>query len=61
MVGPVETMLKLHKDLPTAKTPHEQESLQRQITATDSQIGALAYDLYDLTEEEVAVVERRAE
>jgi hypothetical protein len=24
-------MLKLHKDLSKAKTPHEQESLQRQI------------------------------
>jgi hypothetical protein len=26
-VGLVETMLRLHKDLPKAKTPHEQESL----------------------------------
>ena len=26
MVGLVETMLKLHKDLPKAKTLHEQES-----------------------------------
>jgi hypothetical protein len=25
---------KLHQDLPKAKTPHEQESLQRQIEAT---------------------------
>jgi hypothetical protein len=29
----VETMLKLHKDLPKAKTPHEQESLRRTIAA----------------------------
>ena len=28
LVSPVETMLKLHKDLPKAKTPHEQESIQ---------------------------------
>jgi len=34
-------MLKLHKDMPRAKTPHEQESLQRQIAATDVQIDAL--------------------
>jgi len=27
MVELVETMLKLHKDLPKAKAPHEQESL----------------------------------
>ena len=31
MVRLVETMLRLHKNLPKAKTPHEQESLQRQI------------------------------
>ncbi|MCX6842535.1 MAG: Eco57I restriction-modification methylase domain-containing protein, partial [candidate division WOR-3 bacterium] len=53
----VETMLKLHKDLPKAKTPHEQESLQRQIAATDKQIDALVYELYGLTEEEIETVE----
>jgi hypothetical protein len=50
-------MLKLHKDLPKAKTPHEQESLQRTIAATDAQIDALVYELYGLTEEEVRIVE----
>ena len=53
----VETMLKLHKDLPKAKTPHEQESLQRQIAATDKAIDALVYELYGLTEEEIRIVE----
>ena len=57
MVGVVVTKLKLHKDLPKAKTPHEQESLQRQIAATDKQIDALAYELYGLTEEETERVE----
>jgi len=42
----VETMLKLHKDLPKAKTPHEQESIQRQIAATGQQIDALVYELH---------------
>ena len=51
-------MLKLHKDLPKAKTPHEQEFLQRQIAATDKRIDALVYELYGLTEEEVTIVER---
>jgi len=50
MVGLVETMLKLHKDLPKAKTPHEQESIQRQIAATDKSIDALVYELYGLTQ-----------
>ena len=38
MVGLVESMMKLHKDLPKAKTPHEQESLKRTIAATDKQM-----------------------
>ncbi len=52
----VETMLKLHKE---AKTPHEQESTQRQIAATDKAIDALAYESYGLTEEEIRIVEGR--
>jgi hypothetical protein len=43
-------MLKPHKDLPKAKTPHEQESLQRQVAATEGQIDTLVYELYGLTE-----------
>jgi len=50
-------VLKLHKDLPKAKTPHEQESIQRQIAATDKQIDELVYDLYGLTEDEIRIVE----
>jgi hypothetical protein len=57
MVGLVETMLKLHKDLPKAKTPHEAEALQRQIAATDRQIDTLVYELYGLTEDEIRIVE----
>ena len=47
----------LHKQLPKAKTPHEQESLKRTIEATDSQIDALVYELYGLTGEEILAVE----
>lgn len=57
MVGLVETMLKLHKDSPKTKTPHEQESLQRQIVATDRQIDILVHELYGLTEDEIRIVE----
>ncbi len=49
MLNLAEMLLKLHKDLPKAKTPHEQESLQRQIAATDRAIDALVYELYGLT------------
>jgi len=40
-----------------AKTPREQESIQRQIAATDKQIDQIAYESYGLTEEEIRIVE----
>ena len=40
-----------------AKTPHEQESIQRQIIANDKQIDALVYELYGLTEGEMRIVD----
>jgi hypothetical protein len=57
MVELVETMLKLRKDLPKAKTPHEAEALHRQKSATDRQMDMLVYELYRLTEEEIRIVE----
>ncbi len=35
-------------------------ALERQIAATDAQIGGLVYDLYGLTEEEIKIVEDAA-
>jgi hypothetical protein len=51
-----------HKEeqLPRAKTPHEQESLQRQIAAADTHIDELVYGLFGLTEDEIRVVEGAA-
>ena len=60
MVELVERMLDLHKQLPKAKTPHEQESLRRTIAAADKQIDALVYELYGLTEPEVRIIEEAA-
>jgi hypothetical protein len=57
MVELVERILDLHKQLPKAKTPHEQESLKRTIAATDNQIDALVYELYGLSDNEVRIVE----
>ena len=57
MVALVERMLELHKKLATASIPADKELYQRQIEATDRQIDALVYELYGLTEEEVAIVE----
>jgi len=50
-------MQSLHKQLPLAKTDQEKTVLQRQIDKTDQQIDQLVYDLYELTEEEIKIVE----
>ena len=52
-------MLALHKQLAAAKTPTAKTMLQRQIDATDRRIDRLVYELYDLTEEEIGIVEGR--
>lgn len=57
MVKLVDQMLQLHKNLDAAKTPNEKKMLERQIDATDKQIDKLVYELYDLTEEEIKIVE----
>jgi hypothetical protein len=57
MVALVERMLDLHKKLASEGAPHVRTVLQRQIDATDKQIDALVYELYGLTDEEIAVVE----
>jgi hypothetical protein len=54
-------MFALHKHLPKTKTPHEQESLKNVIAATDNQIDALMYELYDLTEDEIRTIEEGEE
>lgn len=59
IVALVEKMLALHRQLATAKTPHDTTMLQRQIDATDNQIDQLVYTLYDLTPAEIALVEGR--
>ncbi|GAF76589.1 unnamed protein product, partial [marine sediment metagenome] len=57
MVELVQGMLSLHKQLAAARTPQDKTVIQRQIGATDRQIDRLVYELYDLTDEEVAIVE----
>ena len=57
MVQLVDSMLELHKHLNETKTPHDREVFQRHINATDKQIDRLVYELYDLTEEEIGIVE----
>jgi predicted type IV restriction endonuclease len=61
MVALVEQMLALHQQLAAARTPQEQTALERQIAATDAQIDRLVYDLYGLTEDEIKIVEGKAD
>ncbi len=56
MVALVERMLALHKQAAIARTDQDKTVIQRQIKATDDQIDALVYDLYDLTAAERALV-----
>jgi Alw26I/Eco31I/Esp3I family type II restriction m6 adenine DNA methyltransferase len=60
MVELVERMLVLHERLAEAKIERERAVIGHQIEATDRQIDRLVYDLYGLTEEEIAVVEGRS-
>jgi hypothetical protein len=59
IINLVEGMLTLHQQLAAALTPNEKTLLQRQVDATDSEINALVYQLYGLTEEEIKIVEGR--
>ena len=57
MVELVERMLALHERLAEAKIERERTIIQHQIDATDRQIDQLVYELYGLTDEEIAIVE----
>jgi hypothetical protein len=61
MVAMVEEMLRLQKEHAQAEALKEdrRHDLARQIERLDAQIDALVYELYGLTEEEIAVVEGR--
>ena len=53
----VRIILNLNKQLATPKTPQQKKVIERQITTTDQQIDRLVYQLYDLTEAEIKIVE----
>jgi hypothetical protein len=50
-------MLDMNARLPEVKTGHDRNALQRQIDATDRQIDQLVYELYGVTDKEIALVE----
>ena len=60
MVGLVERILALHKKLDAAAIPADKELYRRQIETTDQQIDALVCELYELTDEEIKIIEEAA-
>jgi hypothetical protein len=54
----VEQMQLLQHQLAAAKTAHEQTVLEHQVGAIDRQIDRLVYDLYELTDPEIKLVEQ---
>jgi type I restriction-modification system DNA methylase subunit len=57
MVGLVERMLDLNKKKAAEKNPETLRRLETQIAATDRQIDRLVYELYELSDEEIELVE----
>jgi hypothetical protein len=58
MVTLVDSMIAFNKQRAAAKSVAQGAIVQRQIDAMDAEINRLVYDLYGLTAEEIALVER---
>lgn len=56
LVHQVEGLQRLHRQLPIATSILEQQDLQQQIQAIDQQINQWVYELYNLTEAEIAQI-----
>mgnify|MGYP001415313465 CR=1 FL=1 len=54
-------MLDLNTRLPALKTDHQRTVIERQIAATDREIDQLVYQLYGLTDKEIALIEEATE
>ena len=50
-------MIKLNKELQLVNTPQEEKLIKIQIDKIDEQINKKVYELYDLSEEEIAIIE----
>lgn len=57
LAGLVDQMLELNKKIAESKIPQAKDVLKRQMTAIDGQIDQLVYQLYDLTDEEINILE----
>ena len=55
----VDNMFDLQKKINNVKMEREKEIYHRQIKIFDEQINKVVYDLYELTEEEIKIIEQR--
>ena len=53
----VDLLLQLNKDLQTASFPSRREQLQSRIGYCEDKLNAVVYELYGLTEDEIAIIE----
>ena len=49
--------MELNKQLNKTKTPKERRILEKQIEYTDKQINQLVYELYNLSADEIEIIE----
>jgi len=57
IVNMAEEMLALHEHLAAVRSEADSLLLERQIKATDQKINQLVYELYNLTDEEIRIIE----
>ena len=57
IISLVTEMLALHQQILASKAGHDKTAIQRRISAASKNLNRLAYALYDLTDEEIALIE----
>ena len=57
IVALVDSIIALNKKLAVEKNPNAVNMVTRQINAVDKQIDALVYKLYNLSEDEIKIIE----
>lgn len=57
LVAMVKQIISLHSRMESAGTDYERNNIQRQIITLDAQIDELVYGLYDLTVDEIKIIE----
>ncbi len=60
MVRLVDRMLELNQKKAAERNPDLLRQIETQLALTDRQIDTLVYQLYDLTPDEIAIVEAKA-